>query len=159
MGDHRCYSINCPTGYYQDPGRENRCVKKEIKQTFDTLTQSVTYERNAPHYITYNHLTLACNLTDYDKPFYDFSFDTAREDYDFKINVVNAGAPPGVPVARSDNFRIVRKGRNGASIHLNKPIVGPQDIDIEFSVSNSKGEVFYKSYVTIYVAKYDGVNF
>ena len=159
MGDHRCYSINCPTGYYQDPDRENRCVKKEIKQTFDTMTQSVSYERNAPHYITYNHLTLACNLTEYDKLFYDFAFDNAREDYDFRINVVNVSSPPGIEPARNDNFRIVRKGRNGASIYLNKPIRGPQDIEIEFSVANSKGEVFYKSYVTIYVAKYDGVTF
>jgi len=160
MGEYKCYSINCPSGYYQDPNRENRCIRRQIKQVYDTQTQVVRYEPNAPHYITYNYLTLACNLTDYDKPFYDFDFDrSGNTDYDFRIRVLNVNNPPNVVPANDNSFRIVRKGRAGASVHLNQPLKGPQDIDLEFSVVNRLGEVFYKSFITIYVARYDGVNF
>ena len=159
MGHYKCYSISCPTGYYQDPNRENRCVRRQIKQVYDTQTQVLRYEDNAPHYVTFNHLTLACNLTDLEKPFYDFGFDSSREEYDFRIKVKRVSSPPNVIPASDSSFRIQRKGRSGASVHLNQPLKGPQDIELEFSVVNRAGEIFYKSFLTIYVAEYDGVHF
>lgn len=159
MGQYKCYGISCPTGYYQDPSRENRCVRRQIKQVYDTQTQVVRYEENAPHYVTFNHLTLACNLTDLEKPFYDFGFDSSGAEYDFKVKVKSVSAPPRIKAATDNSFRIQRKGRSGASIHLNEVLKGPQDVELEFSVVNRRGEVFYKSFLTIYVAEYDGVNF
>ena len=161
IGSVKCYSINCPSGYYLDANRSNRCVKRIINQSYDTQTQVLRYG-NQPHYITYNHLTLACNLTDSSRSFYDFIFDsTTDEAYLYDLNVLDVRAPPGVRRVTKDDFILRRTGKSGASIHPSglRPINGPQDVDLEFTVKTKTGETFYKSILTIYVAQYDGVNF
>lgn len=161
IGSVKCYSINCPSGYYQDTNRSNRCVKRLINQSYDTQTQVVRYG-NEPHYITFNHLTLSCNLTDSSRSFYDFIFDSTSDDnYIYDLKVLDVRAPPNVRRASNDDFIIRRSGKSGASIHVSglRSINGPQDIDLEFTVKTKTGETFYKSLLTIYVAQYDGVNF
>lgn len=137
----------------------SRCVKRLIKQVYDQQRQTVRFEDNEPHYITYNYLTLACNLTDYSKPFYDFSFDATKDDYIFEIEVKEVKAGPGIVPATESSFQVLRSGRSGASIYLTRPLTGPQDIELHFKVLNRDREIFYKAVLNIFVSKYDGVHF
>lgn len=98
-------------------------------------------------------------MSDYSRPFYDFSFDATKDDYVFEIEVQEVKAGLGVIPATKSNFQVLRSGRNGASIYLTKSLTGPQDIELHFKVLNRDREIFYKAVLNIYVSKYDGVNF
>lgn len=146
----------------------SRCNKRLIKQVYDQQTQKVSFDsQQQPHYITYNHLTFACNLTATgERPFYEFNFDSSSEAYEFKLELVDVKTRPAhrpgnsyVQPARLDNFEVRRKGRNGASVHLSKPLAGPQDVELSFKVLDGEGELYYKAVISIYVSEYDGVNF
>jgi hypothetical protein len=168
IGDHRCFKIECPDGYYQDTSRPNRCNKRLIKQVYNQQTQKVSFDsEQQPNYITYNHLTFACNLTATgERPFYEFNFESSSEVYEFKLDLVDVKTRPTrrpgtsyVEPARLENFEVRRKGRNGASVHLVKPLAGPQDVDLSFKVVDGEGEVYYNAKISIYVSEYYGFNF
>lgn len=135
---------------------------------YDQQTQKIRYNTDQqPHYITYNHLTFACNLTaNGQQSFYEFNFDSSSEVFEFKLELANvktrptlkAGAPYVKPATR-DAFEIQRKGRNGASINLVKPLMGPQDVELHFNVLDNEGEIYYKAVINVFVSEYDGVNF
>ncbi|KAI1290740.1 Fibulin-1 [Halotydeus destructor] len=165
VGEYKCYRIECPAGYYKDDKRPNRCNKRTIKQIYDQQTRKVTFDSdNQPHYISYSHLTFACNVTS-GRPFYEFSFDSGSERYDFDLELANVRARQArsgrllyAPVDR-DTFSVGRQGRNGAALYVTKALHGPQDVELHFKVLDSDGNLFYKAIINLYISEYDGVNF
>lgn len=85
----------------------SRCNKRLIKQVYDQQSRRITFDSDRkPNYITYNHLTFACNTTS-GTPFYEFNFDQSRETYQFQLELVDVktrpqrpGARPAIPAAR-----------------------------------------------------------
>ncbi|XP_058053423.1 fibulin-1 [Anopheles bellator] len=130
-GSYRCTRIECPYGYRHDADRRNRCERINRYCNVgdaECLRQPLSY--------THNFLTIVSNIPIPPEGRGLFTL-TGPEEYemiDFDLKLVTVDAAPHVRPVDLNYFSLDKK-TNEAQVNLKKSIEGPQDIELELSVS------------------------
>ncbi|CAH0746876.1 unnamed protein product [Bemisia tabaci] len=145
-GSFRCNSVACPPGYSKDNDHKNRCNRLPRTCGSDI---SCTH---LPLAYSFNFITLVSNLpipTNGQQELISSRASMSEStSMDFKLNLVNVYATPGIPKADLSYFRLQRVGFNQALLLLLKPIKGPQEIFLELVMEFYRGTTFIGSTVS-----------
>ncbi|XP_014274874.2 fibulin-5 isoform X1 [Halyomorpha halys] len=152
-GSYRCNPINCPPGYRRDGAKKNRCYKEDprcLADDLECIRQPTAY--------SYNYLSMVSNFT---IPRNGLKLFTVSSSWtttapDFTLELVQARASGGVKVATRNDFNL-NKQYGEAIIELVKPLIGPQEIQLELKTEfYNNGRVLSTqiSSLEIYVSMY-----
>ncbi|XP_012277054.1 fibrillin-1 [Orussus abietinus] len=156
-GSFRCNRIDCPSGYYQDQERKNRCVRASRY----CLSGDLSCLRSPSHY-SYNFITFVSMLPV--PPSGQLELFTMRGTHHsestirFSMALVAARAPPGVTRATESCFALRRPAPFQAILVLTRSIQGPQEVELDLSMEIYHNSMFAGSAVAkllIYVSQYE----
>ncbi|XP_046747526.1 fibrillin-2-like [Diprion similis] len=156
-GHYRCNRINCPPGYYRDLHRKNRCLRtSRYCQTGDMACL------HSPSHFSYNFMSFVSMLpipqSGQIELFTMRGTGQSASSVDFRMELVNAQAPPGVQRATESCFRLRRPALTEAIIVLTQSIQGPQEIELNLTMEIYSGRQFAGSAVVklfIFVSEYE----
>ncbi|XP_038110721.1 fibulin-1 isoform X3 [Culex quinquefasciatus] len=130
-GSYRCTRINCPHEYEIDPDRSNRC-----RRTTKYCNPGDTECLRKPTSYSYNFITLVSNMPvpPSGRALFNLRGPAWYEAIDFDLKLLSVDAPPNVrPV--DQRFFSLNKLSNEVLLNLVKSIEGPQDIELELSMT------------------------
>ncbi|GAB0091034.1 fibulin-1 [Sergentomyia squamirostris] len=130
-GSYRCHQITCPSGYVLDYERRNRCKRISLlceRDDFECFTRPSSY--------SFNFITLTSNLSVpvNGRALFNLKGPNWYDNIDFFLRIVRADVPPNVLSATDASFAL-RKMHNEALLSLVEPLQGPQDIELELSMT------------------------
>ncbi|XP_055626576.1 fibulin-1 isoform X3 [Toxorhynchites rutilus septentrionalis] len=130
-GSYRCTRISCPYEYEIDPDRNNRCrrtTKYCNPGDMECLRKPTSY--------SYNFITLVSNMPvpPTGRALFNLRGPAWYEAIDFDLKLVNVDAPSTVRPADQRYFSL-NKLSNEVLLNLVKSIEGPQDIELELSMT------------------------
>ncbi|XP_035894268.1 fibulin-1 isoform X2 [Anopheles stephensi] len=130
-GSYRCTTIECPFGYRHDVDRRNRCER--ISRYCNTGDMECI---RRPHSYSYNFLTIVSNilLPPEGRGLFTLAGPSHYQMIDFDLKLVSVDAAPHVKPVDIHYFGL-EKRTNEAQLNLRKSIEGPQDIELELSMS------------------------
>nr|XP_040234609.2 fibulin-1 isoform X2 [Anopheles coluzzii] len=130
-GSYRCTTIDCPYGYKHDPDRRNRC---ERSNKYCNTGDMECLRR--PHSYSYNFLTIVSNILipPEGRGLFTLTGPSHFQMIDFDLKLVSVDAAPHVKPVDIHYFGL-EKRTNDAQLNLKKSIEGPQDIELELSMS------------------------
>ncbi|XP_043279236.1 fibrillin-2-like isoform X2 [Venturia canescens] len=156
-GSFRCNRIDCPTGYYRDRERKNRCVRTSRYCPSGDLACF-----RAPSHFSYNFITFVSMLpipsTGILELFTMRGTHLPGSTVQFSMALVDARAPPGVTRATESCFALRRPTPSQAVLVLTRSIPGPQEIELDLSMEIYHNAAFAGSAVAklfIYVSQYE----
>ncbi|XP_052902971.1 latent-transforming growth factor beta-binding protein 4 [Anopheles moucheti] len=130
-GSYRCTTIECPYGYRHDSDRRNRCQRNNRYCNTDDMECI-----RKPHSYSYNFLTIVSNilLPPEGRGLFTLAGPSNFQMIDFDLKLVSVDAAPHVKAVDIHYFGL-EKRTNEAQLNLRKSIEGPQDIELELSMS------------------------
>ncbi|XP_059609704.1 fibulin-2 isoform X2 [Phlebotomus argentipes] len=130
-GSHRCYPVTCPSGYAIDTERRNRCRRISLLCDRDDLD---CFAR--PSSYSFNFITLVANMSvpPLGRALFNLKGPNWYDNIDFFLRVVNVEAPPDIFLASDTSFTL-RKMHNEALLSLVEALQGPQDVELELSMT------------------------
>lgn len=130
-GSYRCTRINCPVEYEIDPDRSNRC-----RRTTKYCNPGDTECLRKPTSYSYNFITLVSNMPvpPSGRALFNLRGPAWYEAIDFDLKLLSVDAPPNVRPA-DQRFFSLNKLSNEVLLNLVKSIEGPQDIELELSMT------------------------
>uniref|UniRef100_A0A8W7JRU8 EGF-like domain-containing protein n=1 Tax=Anopheles albimanus TaxID=7167 RepID=A0A8W7JRU8_ANOAL len=130
-GSYRCTRIECPYGYRHDIDRRNRC-ERTIRFCQTTDLECL----RTPHSYSYNFLTIVSNIPvpPEGRGLFTLTGPTHYDMIDFDLKLVSVDAAPHVRPVDIHYFSLDKK-TNEAQVNLRKSIEGPQDIELDFSIT------------------------
>ncbi|XP_020288632.1 fibrillin-3-like isoform X2 [Pseudomyrmex gracilis] len=153
-GSYKCNQINCPSGYYRDSTRKNRCTKHCRADDLACLRQPSHYSY---HFITFVSMLPIPSIG-------QLELFTMRGSYQpestiqFSMALVDVRAPPDVARATESCFALRRPTPSQAVLVMTRSIPGPQDIELDLSMEIYHGNLFAGSAVAkifIFVSQYE----
>ncbi|XP_046406118.1 fibulin-1-like isoform X2 [Ischnura elegans] len=156
-GDYRCNSIICPPGYIRDRDHKNRCKRAALycrEGDIECLRLPSTY--------VYNFISFVSNIPIPSSGQLDLFTMTgslySKKSVQFHYDMINARAEPGISRASKEFFKLRRTAQNQAVISLVRPILGPQEIELQLSMEVYHEGIIGGSFVAkiyIYVSRYE----
>ncbi|XP_021709536.1 fibrillin-1 isoform X4 [Aedes aegypti] len=130
-GSFRCTRIDCPYEYEIDPDRTNRCRRT----TRFCQPDDIECLRKPSSY-SYNFITLTSNMPvpPSGRALFNLRGPTWYESIDFDMKLIHVDAPGNVQPA-DERFFSLNKLSNEVLLNLVKSIEGPQDIELELSMT------------------------
>ncbi|KXJ70373.1 hypothetical protein RP20_CCG023913 [Aedes albopictus] len=130
-GSFRCTRIDCPHEYEIDPDRNNRC-----RRTVRFCQQDDVACLRKPTSYSYNFITLTSNMPvpPTGRALFNLRGPTWYESIDFDMKLIHVDAPANVRPADERYFSL-NKLSNEVLLNLVKSIEGPQDIELELSMT------------------------
>ncbi|XP_062564121.1 fibulin-2 isoform X2 [Armigeres subalbatus] len=134
-GSFRCTRIDCPYEYEIDPDRNNRCRRT----TRYCQPDDVECLRKPSSY-SYNFITLTSNMPvpPTGRALFNLRGPAWYESIDFDMKLIHVDAPANVRPA-DEGFFSLNKLSNEVLLNLVRSIEGPQDIEVELSMTVFKG--------------------
>ncbi|CAG2116609.1 unnamed protein product, partial [Medioppia subpectinata] len=145
-GSFKCNRIECPNGYERDTTHKSRC-KKTHGTAVCTDQTCISEDLRDPMAYTYNYLTFTSNMTIPSTGYLDLFtmrgpvLSVTTVQFELNLNSATIGKY-GVPPATKDFFQMRRTAYNEAMVSLTKPIVGPQDIELDLEVKLYHGGTY-----------------
>ncbi|XP_066997488.2 fibrillin-1 isoform X2 [Anabrus simplex] len=155
LGGYRCVAINCPARFIKDLDHKNRCKRESLFCNQDDVACF-----RLPHSYSYNFIAFVSNLLIPPSGHLDlFTMRGLRSTatVSFTMQFVNARAPPGVPLANKEYFLLRRGVFNQGIISIVRPIIGPQEVELELVMDISQNGLYGSSAVAklfIFVSEY-----
>ncbi|XP_071442617.1 fibulin-1-like [Hetaerina americana] len=156
-GGYRCSSIICPPGYTRDRDHKNRC-----KRTVQYCREGDIECLRSPTTYAYNFISFVSNIPIPPSGQLDLFTMTgslySTKNVQFHFDMINAKAEPGISHAHKEFFKLRRTAFNQAVISLVRPIIGPQEIELQLSMEVYHNGLIGGSYVAkifIYVSRYE----
>uniref|UniRef100_A0A182ML78 EGF-like domain-containing protein n=1 Tax=Anopheles culicifacies TaxID=139723 RepID=A0A182ML78_9DIPT len=130
-GSYRCTTVDCPYGYQHDADRRNRCQRINRACSSDDIEC-----RRIPQSFSYNFLTIVSNILipPEGRGLFTLAGPSHFQMIDFDLKLVSIDAAPHVKPVDIHYFGL-EKRTNEAQLNLRKSIEGPQDIELELSMS------------------------
>ncbi|XP_065089708.1 fibulin-1 isoform X2 [Ochlerotatus camptorhynchus] len=130
-GSVRCTRIDCPYEYEIDPDRNNRC-----RRTVRYCQKDDIECQRKPSSYSYNFITLTSNMPvpPSGRALFNLRGPTWYDAIDFDMKLIHVDAPPNVRPA-DQRFFSLNKLSNEVLLNLVKSIEGPQDIELELSMT------------------------
>ncbi|XP_043063561.1 fibulin-1 isoform X2 [Drosophila ficusphila] len=128
-GSYKCTTVNCPYGYSIDPDQKNRCRQNtNFCEGEDCYTQPSAY--------TYNFITFVSKLVipPDGRTIFTLRGPLWYDNIDFDLRIVRIQVNSNIQGATDKNFDTL-KNNNQVSVLLKKPLDGPQDIELELSMT------------------------
>lgn len=127
-GSYRCGLVVCPHGFRKDPDNSMRCLRDLRCSTWEDVDCI-----RQPTHTSFNFISMTSNYTlpasgALNLFAVESSFGSIPPNYTMEI--VQVRAPPGIEAASSQHFYL-KKQSGVAILQLVKPVIGPQDIQIE----------------------------
>ncbi|XP_043471383.1 fibrillin-1-like [Leptopilina heterotoma] len=156
-GGYRCNKIDCPSGYYLDNEKKNRCVKAS---RYCQITDQACLRQ--PSHYSYNFITFVSNLpmprSGQLELFTMRGTHLPGSSLQFSMSFIEARAPPGVIRATESCFAMRRPAPSQVVLALVKSIQGPQEIELDLSMEIYHDAMFVGSAVAkifIFVSQYE----
>ncbi|XP_075217786.1 uncharacterized protein LOC142322595 [Lycorma delicatula] len=155
-GSYRCNSLACPPGYIKDSQHQNRCKKATMicrEQDVECIQQPLMY--------TFYFIALVSNYT---IPPGGLDLFTMKGPYrptttvDFSLSLKMANSAPGIPPATDNYFLLSPSGHNQAGIKLIQTLLGPQDIQLQLTMSFYHNNIYggkTVSKIGLFVSQYE----
>ncbi|XP_055595503.1 fibulin-1 isoform X2 [Uranotaenia lowii] len=130
-GSYRCTRINCPYEYEIDPDRNNRC-----RRTTKYCNPGDLECLRKPSSYSYNFITLVSNMPvpPSGRALFNLRGPAWYEAIDFDLKLISVDAPGNVRPADQRYFSL-NKLSNEVLLNLVRSIEGPQDIELELSMT------------------------
>ncbi|XP_037732235.1 fibulin-1 isoform X1 [Drosophila subpulchrella] len=128
-GSYKCTTINCPYGYAIDSDQKNRCRQNtNFCEGEECYTQPSAY--------TYNFITFVSKLMipPEGRTIFTLRGPLWYDNIDFDLKIVRIQATSNVKRATSMHFDTL-KNNNQVNVFLKKSLEGPQDIELELSMT------------------------
>uniref|UniRef100_A0A1B0CWY4 Putative latent-transforming growth factor beta-binding protein 4 n=1 Tax=Lutzomyia longipalpis TaxID=7200 RepID=A0A1B0CWY4_LUTLO len=130
-GGFRCHPVQCPPGYAVDSERRNRCKRLSLlcdRDDLECFTRPSSY--------SYNFITLVANMSvpPAGRALFNLKGPNWYDNIDFFLRVVRVDAPAGIQPATDGSFSL-RKMHNEALLSLVEALQGPQDVELELSMT------------------------
>ncbi|XP_017126067.1 fibulin-1 [Drosophila elegans] len=128
-GSYKCTTINCPYGYTIDAEQKNRCRQNtNFCEGEDCFTQPSAY--------IYNFITFVSKLmiSPEGRTIFTLRGPLWYDNIDFDLKIVRIQATNNVKKATDKNFDTI-KNNNQVSVLLKKSLEGPQDVELELSMT------------------------
>ncbi|XP_070074122.1 fibulin-1 isoform X3 [Drosophila takahashii] len=128
-GSYKCTTINCPYGYTIDPDQKNRCRQNSnFCEGEDCYTQPSAY--------TYNFITFVSKLiiAPEGRTIFTLRGPLWYDNIDFDLKIIRIQATNHIERATDKNFDTL-KNNNQVNVLLKKSLEGPQDIELELSMT------------------------
>ncbi|XP_049844466.1 fibrillin-2-like isoform X2 [Schistocerca gregaria] len=154
-GSYQCNRIVCPPNFVRDTEHKNRCKRAQFlchESDIECIRLPMTY--------SFNFITFVSNIP---IPQGHLDLFTMRGIYStatvsFKMELLDARAPEGIPKATKDYFRLRRTAVNQAVISLIRSVAGPQEIELQLTMELYHNGLFSASAVArlfIVVSQYE----
>ncbi|XP_046985790.1 fibulin-1-like isoform X5 [Schistocerca americana] len=154
-GSYQCNRIVCPPNFVRDTEHKNRCKRSQFlchESDIECIRLPMTY--------SFNFITFVSNIP---IPQGHLDLFTMRGIYStatvsFKMELLDARAPEGIPKATKDYFRLRRTAVNQAVISLIRSVAGPQEIELQLTMELYHNGLFSASAVArlfIVVSQYE----
>ncbi|KAH8267406.1 hypothetical protein KR018_008931, partial [Drosophila ironensis] len=128
-GSFKCTTINCPIGYAIDSEQKNRCRQNSIIcEGEDCYTKPSAY--------TYNFITFVSKLIipPEGRIIFTLRGPLWYDNIDFDLKLVRVQATTNIVKASEANFETIKQN-NQVSLLLKESLEGPQDIELELSMT------------------------
>ncbi|XP_017467398.1 PREDICTED: fibulin-2 isoform X2 [Rhagoletis zephyria] len=128
-GSYKCTTIHCQYGYVNDPDQKNRC-----RLTSNLCEGDECYSK--PSAYTYNFITLVSKLSIPPEGRIIFSLRGPLwyDDIDFDLKIIKIQAAANIEKASDNHFDTI-KGKHEVHLQLKRSLEGPQDIEMELSMT------------------------
>ncbi|XP_015599681.1 fibrillin-2 isoform X1 [Cephus cinctus] len=156
-GSYRCNKIVCPSGYYRDNERQNRCIRRShYCQSGDEVCFRL------PSHYSYNFLSFVSMMPI--PPTGQLELFTMRSNHlpgsvlQFSMTLVDVRAPPGVVRATESCFRLRKPSLSQVILVLTQSVQGPQEIELDLSMEIYHNTIFAGSAVAkllIVISQYE----
>ncbi|KAH8282830.1 hypothetical protein KR054_010083, partial [Drosophila jambulina] len=128
-GSYKCTTINCPHGYTIDQEQKNRC-----RQNSNFCDGDDCYTK--PSAYTYNFITFVSKLMipPEGRPIFTLRGPLWYDNIDFDLKIVRIQTTNNIQKATDANFDTI-KNNNQVNVLLKQSLEGPQDIELELSMT------------------------
>ncbi|KAH8418149.1 hypothetical protein KR009_001144 [Drosophila setifemur] len=128
-GSYKCTTINCPYGYSIDLEQKNRC-----RQTSNICEGEDCYTK--PSAYTYNFITFVSKLIipPEGRIIFTLRGPLWYDNIEFYLKIVRIKATTNIQKATANNFETIKQN-NQVNVMLKKSLEGPQDIELELSMT------------------------
>ncbi|KAH8406404.1 hypothetical protein KR222_000115, partial [Zaprionus bogoriensis] len=128
-GSFKCTAINCPAGYINDPEQKNRC-----RQSSQFCDGEECYTK--PSAYTFNFITFVSKLLipPDGRPIFTLRGPIWYDDIDFDLKMVRSHSASNIEKANESYFDTL-KNNNQVNLILKKSLEGPQDIELDLSMT------------------------
>ncbi|XP_033168224.1 fibulin-1 isoform X1 [Drosophila mauritiana] len=128
-GSYKCTTVNCPLGYSIDPEQKNRC-----RQNLNFCEGEECYTQ--PSAFTYNFITFVSKLMipPEGRTIFTLRGPLWYDNIEFDLKIVRIQANTNIQRAADGSFDTLQNN-NQVNVILKKSLEGPQDIELELSMT------------------------